>query len=276
MSEETALVVAHERSAEIQLGTLQASGAAELTKRASEVATSLRDVIEKQRLSVNIQGRKFVRCEGWTTLGTMLGVLPREVSVERADDGTYTAVVELVRMNDGAVMSRASAECGADESTWRNRPNYARRSMAVTRATGKACRLAFSWVMVMSGYEPTPAEEMPPEPDAGPRSIPQDAPSSAPVVEKKGGVSIVKGWTRFQDAGLLTLVPVGKNAGKPIDTLSRDEMAASLDGTIALSENEKMPAEVRAAAAAYRTALEHRITVSARTPTTIEDAEVIP
>ena len=33
--------------------------------------------------------------------------------------------------------------------------------MAQTRATGKACRLAFSWIMALAGYEPTPAEEMP-------------------------------------------------------------------------------------------------------------------
>ncbi|MBK8185727.1 MAG: hypothetical protein IPK63_23660 [Candidatus Competibacteraceae bacterium] len=33
--------------------------------------------------------------------------------------------------------------------------------MAQTRATGKACRLAFSWIMSLAGYEPTPAEEMP-------------------------------------------------------------------------------------------------------------------
>ena len=37
----------------------------------------------------------------------------------------------------------------------------ARRSMAQTRATGKACRLAFSWIMALAGYEPTPAEELP-------------------------------------------------------------------------------------------------------------------
>jgi hypothetical protein len=33
--------------------------------------------------------------------------------------------------------------------------------MAQTRATGKACRLAFSWIMSLAGYEPTPAEEIP-------------------------------------------------------------------------------------------------------------------
>ena len=98
----------------------------------------------------------------------MLGVVPREVSTVE-QDGIYTATVELVRMNDGACISRASAECGSDDEldrygkpVWSGRPRYARRSMAQTRATGKACRLAFSWIMALAGYEPpTPAEEMP-------------------------------------------------------------------------------------------------------------------
>lgn len=66
-------------------------------------------------------------------------------------------------MSDGACISRASAECG-EEKPWNTRARYARRSMAQTRATGKACRLAFSWVMSLAGYEPTPFEEMPSEP----------------------------------------------------------------------------------------------------------------
>jgi len=32
--------------------------------------------------------------------------------------------------------------------------------MAATRATGKAYRLAFSWIINLAGYETTPAEEM--------------------------------------------------------------------------------------------------------------------
>jgi len=80
----------------------------------------------------------------------------------------YTAIVELVRITDQAVISRASAECGAADEydrngnlLWSKRPRYARRSMAQTRATGKACRMSFSWIMKLAGYEPTPAEEMP-------------------------------------------------------------------------------------------------------------------
>jgi hypothetical protein len=105
------------------------------------------------------------------SLGTLQAVSPatlvsgaaemaREVSTTETD-GIYVAVVELVRMNDGACISRASAECG-EEKPWNTRAKYARRSMAQTRATGKACRLAFSWIMSLAGYEVTPAEEMTP------------------------------------------------------------------------------------------------------------------
>lgn len=151
----------------VSLGTLQAASAVALVQGAREMANALADVIERQKLATVIQGRKHVNVEGWTTLGIMLGVVPREVSTVETD-GVYTATVELVRVVDQGVISRASAECGsADEldrygkPIWANRPRYARRSMAQTRATGKACRLAFSWIMALAGYEPTPAEEMP-------------------------------------------------------------------------------------------------------------------
>ena len=96
----------------------------------------------------------------------------REVCTVESE-GVYVATVELVRMSDGACISRASAECGSSDELdkygkpiWSTRPRYARRSMAQTRATGKACRLAFSWIMSLAGYEPTPAEEMIPIVDA--------------------------------------------------------------------------------------------------------------
>jgi len=145
--------------AAVSLGTLQAASASALVQGAREMAGALADVIERQKLATVIQGRKHVNVEGWTTLAIMLGVVAREVQTTE-QDGIYTAVVELIRMNDGACISRASAECG-DESPWNKRARYARRSMAQTRATGKACRLAFSWIMALAGYEPTPAEEMP-------------------------------------------------------------------------------------------------------------------
>lgn len=144
----------------VSLGTLQAASPAALVQGAAEMAGELAAVIDKQKLFTVIQSKRFVNVEGWTTLATMLGVTAREVSTTE-QDGVYIAIVELVRMSDGACISRASAECG-EEKPWNTRPRYARRSMAQTRATGKACRLAFSWIMSLAGYEVTPAEEMTP------------------------------------------------------------------------------------------------------------------
>ena len=144
----------------VSLGVVHGDRPAELVQRATEAANVLAKVIEDKKLYSSIQGKRYVRVEGWTSLAVLLGCLPREVSITRREDGTYEAVVELARMSDGAVLTRASAECGMDETKWAKGPDYARRSMAATRATSKACRLAFSWVMVLAGFQPTPAEEM--------------------------------------------------------------------------------------------------------------------
>lgn len=47
-------------------------------------------------------------------------------------------------------------------------PSFQRRSMAQTRACAKALRNLFAWVLVLAGYKPTPAEELPVE------RVPQD------------------------------------------------------------------------------------------------------
>lgn len=144
---------------------LELYGKQEVIINACSIASTLSNIIRQQRLITSIKGKEYVNVEGWTTLGAMLGVIPREVATTE-QDGIYTSIVELVRISDGAVIGRASAECG-EEEPWASRPRYARRSMAQTRATGKACRLAFSWIMKLAGYEPTPAEEMPPEQEPG-------------------------------------------------------------------------------------------------------------
>jgi hypothetical protein len=140
---------------------LELYGKQEIITSAVSMASTLGNIIRQQRLVTNIKGKEYVNVEGWTTLAAMLGVIPREVATTE-QDGIYTAIVELARIRDGAIIGRASAECG-EEEPWASRPRYARRSMAQTRATGKACRLAFSWIMKLAGYEPTPAEEMPSE-----------------------------------------------------------------------------------------------------------------
>jgi hypothetical protein len=145
---------------QMRLGALQVSSPRNVIERATEIADELANLIRKKNLSMRIQGREYVRVEGWSVLGAMLGVIARERSTTRLEDGSYEAVVDLVRAIDGVIIGGASALCGTDEATWGKRPEFARRSMAITRATGKAFRIGFSWVMSMAGYEPTPAEEM--------------------------------------------------------------------------------------------------------------------
>ena len=145
------------------LGSLSVQRPADVIPMATSVATPLAKLINEKNLFKNISGKKFVYVEGWTTMGAMLGVVPRHVPElsKRKDDGEYEETVELIRIIDGLVIGRAAAVCGGEsDKVWKSRPEYARKSMAITRATGKAFRLSFSWIMTLAGYMPTPAEEM--------------------------------------------------------------------------------------------------------------------
>ena len=162
--EDNALIV---RDEGVRLGALQLAGPGDVINRAATIASELYKIVEDKKLYSMIQGKKFPRVEAWTTVGGMVGVIPQEakdappkLTIQPDGYEEYEATVELVRVSDGAIVGRASAIVGTDEKTWASRPRYARRSMAVTRATGKAYRLGFSWIMSLAGYEPTPAEEM--------------------------------------------------------------------------------------------------------------------
>jgi len=156
----------------------------EVTKRAVAIAKNLADIIEKCQLYSRIQGKKYVRVEGWETLGAMLGesAMERPGSVKRWADGTYIAAVDIIRNRDGKIVGGASHMCGMDEPLWAARSLYARRSMALTRATGKAFRIRHAWIIALAGYETTPAEEMPS--DGGVQSFTE--PKRASETKSKG------------------------------------------------------------------------------------------
>jgi hypothetical protein len=216
-------IVVHES---VQLGVVQAQSPQDVVARASAIATELAKIVNKQKLFTIIQGRKYVQVEGWETLGAMLGVLPREVETKRWEDGTYESVVELIRASDGAIIGRGSAVCGADEKSWANRAEYARRSMAITRATGKAYRLAFSWIMALAGYAPTPAEEMDGVIDAEVREVKANpTPEPQPQPEPTNGRPYAPETLRER---------IGKysaeNTSKKATAQHRKVLASALDG----------------------------------------------
>jgi len=149
------------------------SGAA--TYRLSTDAAGLSRAIVMQT-AVSIQGRQYVKVEGWQAIAVAHGCTASSGSVERTEDG-FRAVGQVRRMDTGAVIAEAEGFVGIDEPVWfggeatdkwgkkkihLKRPDYAIRAMAQTRAISRACRSAFAHVVVMidKNLSTTPAEEM--------------------------------------------------------------------------------------------------------------------
>lgn len=174
---------------------------------AAKIATTLKDVITKQKLSRFFNGKEYVMVEGWEVLGTFLGVLPKERVVNELSDGSYEAFVDLVRSSDGVIIGGASAICGIDEKRWGSADRYARRSMAITRAVGKAYRTSFSWIISLAGYQPTPFEEMPGKEES--------------YLETKDQQEILKGYAaEFKITAMNALIELSKAVrGKPMSEL---------------------------------------------------------
>jgi hypothetical protein len=130
----------------------------EVVARATEIADALAAVIENKNLYNQIGQRKHVNVEGWTLLGSMLGVFPIVEWTRQTDDGWEARVV--VKARNGDEIGAAEAMCSRKERSWKNRDDYAIRSMAQTRAVSKALRHPLGFVMTLAGYDPTPEAEM--------------------------------------------------------------------------------------------------------------------
>lgn len=150
--------------------------------RATGVADALKRVLVERELVSNISGKEYVRVEGWTLCGTMLGVFPVLVWTRKLEDG-WEARVEA-RTLTGAVVGAAEAMCVRSESKWSKRDEYAIRSMAQTRATSKALRQPLDFVVRLAGFEATPAEEIP---------------SSEPARSDGGKVTVPRSWAKVKE-----------------------------------------------------------------------------
>lgn len=138
----------------------------EVVQRASETATALTDVIQKRGLFKDISGKSHVLVDGWTLLGSMLGVFPVVMWTRQLENG-WEARVEA-RTLAGQVVGAAEAECLRSEKMWAGRDDYALRGMAQTRATSRALRGPLGFIVHLAGFAATPAEEMPQDTPAEP------------------------------------------------------------------------------------------------------------
>lgn len=168
-----------------------------LMRHATDVAGVSRDIVMKT--AIGIQGRKYVKVEGWQAIAIAHGCAGSSREVEKVEGGVR-AIGEVRRMSDGALIATAEGFVGADEPTWfggevtdkfgktktlPKRPDYAIRAMAQTRAISRACRSAFAHVVVLidANLATTPAEEMPfdePAEPAKPAKAPPRATGATP------------------------------------------------------------------------------------------------
>lgn len=128
-----------------------------------DFAALLKKHIVDNKLYTEIKKKNYVNVEGWQFAGASTGVMPvvRELTdISNADEIKYRAVVELVRVADGTTVGAGIAVCSDKEANRKGNEEYVIASMAQTRATGKAFRNAFGWLMKMAGYETVPTEEM--------------------------------------------------------------------------------------------------------------------
>lgn len=170
-----------------------------LHRQATDVAGLVREIV--QTASVQIEGRQYVRVEGWQAIANGFGCVASARDVQRVFDEAggdfigFKAIGEVRRMSDNALVAVSEGFIGTDEVRWfggkmsvwnkqtRKReekhfdpaPEYAARSMVQTRAISRACKAAFAFVIIMidKNLSTTPAEEMEPgdEPSGREREV---------------------------------------------------------------------------------------------------------
>ncbi len=150
-------------------------------RQATDVAGVCGEIVKKTAIS--IQGKKYIRVEGWMAIATAYGCVAGATNVQQVHGGV-AATGELRKISDGTLVATAEGFVGEDETTWfggekevrdkttqtgwaarkfPSRPMYAIRAMAQTRAISRVCRSAFAHVVVLidTNLSTTPAEEIP-------------------------------------------------------------------------------------------------------------------
>ena len=235
-------VVVYEPQQERSVTLFGTNNPVELVQRATAIANALAPVIRQKKLFTTIGGREHVHVDGWSFLGTMLGVYP-VLAWSREIPGGFEARVEA-KARDGSVVGAAECQCTREEKTWSSRDDHSLRSMAETRAASKALRLPLGFVMTLAGYDPTPAEEMTREqqPQRGARATESRKEASEPPTEEEKQ-KYAAGIKRLEELG----VDVTAYSNLP-ETVTREQLWATLT---AMSQAVKRAEEIAAGQVAF-------------------------
>ena len=189
-----------------------------------------------------IRGKQYPKVEWWTTIGATLGLFPVVMysrKLDRTSETAYEARVE-VRHGDN-VVAAGEALCSSQEDQWKDAPEYSIKSMAITRATGKAYRIPLSFLAVMAGLAPTNAEEIPV--DGKDFNQSPQPPQQASVKQLDYIFSLAQdlyGDAAYRRIGLHISINLGKDSGKDLTRQEASEIIEHLlnGNDLSLPEDE--------------------------------------
>jgi len=138
----------------------------EVVAGATVQARLLMDIVEKTNCYQVIANKKYLQVEAWETIGAFNRTHAETESIAPIikDNETigYQARVQLWK--DGVVVGGAVMPCYFTENCCKGKEGDAKHkacmSAAQTFATSKAYRMNFSYVAILAGYQPLPAEEV--------------------------------------------------------------------------------------------------------------------
>ena len=192
----------------------------------ANISKALTDVIANQKAKdktgsnaflAKISGKDYLTFESWQLIARFNQChveLENEILPIYGADGqivAYGAYVIVIDDYTGTRRARAYAECGLTSFVTQGKVNHdkvrAAQSAAQTWAGSKACRMVFSYVAVLAGYEATTSEEMyipldykPAEQISSASGVPIAASVSTPATEGGNDIDCIKhpGHTFFK------------------------------------------------------------------------------
>ena len=138
----------------------------EVVENATIQAKLLMNIVKQTKCYQEISGKKYLQVEAWETIGAFnrTHAETKEITpISREDEIIgYAAHVQLWK--DGIVVGGAIMPCYFTENCCKGKTGEAKHkacmSAAQTFATSKAYRMNFSYVAILAGFQPTPAEEI--------------------------------------------------------------------------------------------------------------------
>lgn len=151
----------------------------ERIRECADQAKILKELVEANGWFVTLKGRRFLTVQAWQAVAAMNSMVPvvKSLTWDTGAKGNVRATAYAVlydRRNGREIGGGGIGVCSTSEAAWSGRDDTALAGMAQSRSVSRCVRNSYALVAQLSGFEATPAEEMPreeaPRPEPRPRA----------------------------------------------------------------------------------------------------------